>query len=139
MTMNIKQVYNLKNKTTIKIQDIFQLKYLGQFLFSLPAIMDINWNKVEELNYDAYRYKKDLNVIYTLEYEKEPFIVVVHNLTTTQLIPYCTNQHLYEQMMKHFLIYSEFQNCKCLVDDSKEIIFDNTVKDNYDLGRYQKS
>lgn len=127
--MNINDAYNHKNKTTINIQDIFELKYLGQYLFPLPAYLNINWDKLKQLNiYDAYKFNNNLNTLFTLEFDKVPFILVVHNHTSTQITAYCTNESYYNIMIKHFMLFSETDNCNFLSDLNTEIIPSSLVK-----------
>lgn len=120
--MTIHDAYNHKNKTSIAIQDIFDLKYLGQFLFPLPAYLKVKWDLINQLNiYKAYSYSNTLYKLYVLEYDHTPFILITYNLTSTQLKCYCTNKMYYEEMMKHFVLFSNYYICDTINTVDEEL------------------
>jgi hypothetical protein len=76
--MKLSQIFNLPNKTSISVKEVFHLKCISHAVFPFHIRMNINWNRFEKSinTFKAYKIEIPLNTYYTVAMNDKNFFLV---------------------------------------------------------------
>ena len=123
--MKISQIFQLQNKTSISLKDVFNLRCISQSIFPLHYKMNINWVKLESSisTFKAYKIETTYSIFYTIEMLGESFFLVNYDKVLQSYTPYCIDKSSYELMMNIFLIFSNYTHCEFYIEEDL-IVYD---------------
>lgn len=117
--MKVSQIFQLQNKTSISLREVFSLKCISQAIFPLHYFLNINWNKLEEniSTFKAYKIETNCNIFYTIEMLGKSFFLVNYDKVLQSYLPYCIDVSSYQLMMNVFMIFSDYEYCQYYIED----------------------
>jgi hypothetical protein len=123
--MKLSQIFNLNNKTSISLKEVFHLRCISNAVFPMHIKMNINWDKLENIvtTFKAHKIEMPCNTYYTISLHNKNFFLVNYDKVLQSFSCYCNNKSDYEIMMNTFMIFSDYTYCEYYID--KDIEIDN--------------
>jgi hypothetical protein len=123
--MKLSQIFNLPNKTSISIKEVFHLKCISHAVFPFHIRMNIDWNRLEKSinTFKAYKIDASLNIYYTVALNDKNFFLVSYDKVLQSYSIYCNSKQDYALMMNIFMIFSDYCHCDYYFDEDVEVAY----------------